>query len=109
MTFDTDPKLQAKMISMIHSEVDTLCKNGPKASDFQKVKENLSNNYQSNQKENRWWLDTLVSYYKDGDDMTKDYMRIVEGMTPEKLRQVLNRLVEQKNVIEVVMTPKKNN
>ena len=34
-------------------------------------------------------------------------MRIVDGMTQEKLRQVLNRLVEQKNIIEVVMSPKK--
>jgi len=33
-------------------------------------------------------------------------MRIVDGMTQEKLRQVLNRLVEQKNIIEVVMSPK---
>ena len=52
-------------------------------------------------------MNALVSYYKDGDDMTKDYLRIVEGMTQEKLRQVLNRLVDQKNVIEVVMSPKK--
>ncbi|MBR4840327.1 MAG: insulinase family protein [Paludibacteraceae bacterium] len=107
MTFDTDPKLQAKMISLIHSEVDSICKNGPKASDFQKVKENLTKNFQSNQKENRWWLNTLIAYYKDGDDITQDYMRIVDGMTQEKLRQVLNRLVDQKNVIEVVMSPKK--
>lgn len=105
MSFDTDPKLQEKMIALIHSEVDSICKNGPKASDFQKVKENLSNNFQANQQENRWWLNTLVAYYKDGDDMTKDYMRVVEGMTPEKLQKVLNQLVEQKNVIEVVMKP----
>ncbi|MBO4806228.1 MAG: hypothetical protein J5554_09320 [Paludibacteraceae bacterium] len=51
-------------------------------------------------------MNTLIAYYKDGDDITQDYMRIVDGMTQEKLRQVLNRLVEQKNIIEVVMSPK---
>lgn len=108
MTFDTDPKLQEKMIALIHSEVEKICKNGPKASDFQKVKENLTNNFKANQKENRWWLNTLVSYYKDGDDMTKDYMRAVESMTPEKIQKILTQLVEQKNIVEVVMKPKAN-
>lgn len=106
MSFDTDPKLQEKMIALIHSEVDSICKNGPKTSDFQKVKENLTNNYKSNQKENRWWLNTLVAYYKDGDNMTEDYMRVVEGMTPEKIQKTLIQLVDQKNIIEVVMKPK---
>ncbi|HOI26195.1 MAG TPA: insulinase family protein [Paludibacteraceae bacterium] len=107
MTFDTDPKMQEKMISLIHQEVDTFLKNGPRPSDFQKVKENLKNTFNSDQKENHWWLNTMVSYYKDGDDMTTDYMKVVDAMTGEKLRDILKKVVDQKNVMEVVMMPKK--
>lgn len=106
MTFDTDPKIQEKMIALIHSEIDSICKNGPKESDFLKVKENLTNNFNANQKENRWWLNTVVSFYKDGDDMTRDYMRVVNGMTPERIRETLKKLTGQGNIIEVVMLPK---
>ncbi|MFA6779844.1 MAG: insulinase family protein [Paludibacteraceae bacterium] len=107
MTFDTDPKLQQKMVALIHQEVDSILINGPRPSDLQKVKENMKNNFNASQKENRWWLNTMIAYYKDGDDMTTDYMKVVDSLTGDKLRDILKKLVKPENVIEVVMLPAK--
>ncbi len=107
MMFDTDPKIQERMLRLVHQEIETILEKGPLEQDLQKVKESLRNNFNENQTENRWWLNAIISYYKDGDDLTKDYLRTVESIDGETVRQKLKQLVEQGNVIEVVMSPEK--
>ncbi len=106
MTFDTDPKIQEKLLGMIHQEIDTILLNGPMEKDLQKVKENLKNNFNENQTENKWWLNAIISYYKDGEDMKKNYIRTVDSIDGEVVRRKLKQLIGQGNVIEVVMSPK---
>jgi len=105
MTFDTDPKIQERLLQLIHQEIDTILVNGPKEQDLQKVKEIMRNNFNENQIENRWWLNAIISYYKDGEDLKRDYLRIVESIDGEVIRRKLKELIEQGNVIEVVMLP----
>jgi len=105
MTFDTDPKIQEKMLQLIHQEIDTILVNGPLEQDLQKVKENLRSNFNENQTENRWWLSAIISYYKDGEDLKRNYLRIVDGIDQEIVRQKLKQLIGQGNMIEVVMSP----
>jgi zinc protease len=107
MMFDTDPKIQERMLQLIHQEIDTLLASGPSEQDLQKVKQNLRTNFNENQTENRWWLNAIISYYKDGEDLAKDYLRTVESIDQEVVRKKLKELVGQGNVIEVVMSPEK--
>ncbi len=107
MTFDTDPKIQERMLQLIHQEIEKILAGGPQEQDLQKVKENLRSKFNESQTENRWWLNAIISFYKDGDDLSKDYLRTLESIDREVVREKLRQLVGQGNVIEVVMSPEK--
>ncbi len=106
MQFDTDPAKQAKLIGMIYDEVNDIVKNGPKAEDLQKVKENLLKTYNEDLNENRWWSNSLETYYHNKLDYIDDYKAAVAKLTPELIQKTLKKLVDQGNIMEVVMKPK---
>jgi len=103
MQFDTDSEKQAKLMSIIHAEVDEIVKNGPRADDLQKVKENLLKKYTEDIENNNWWQASVVRFYQDKIDLLKDYKASVEALSPELIQKTLKSIVEQGNVIEVVM------
>lgn len=105
MQFDTDPEKQEKLMAIIHSEVAEILKNGPKADDLQKVKENMLKKYTEDIETNNWWQASVVRYYQDKVDLLKDYKVSVEALSPELIQKTLKSLVDQGNVMEVVMKP----
>lgn len=109
MIFDTDPQVQEKMSRLVHQEIETIIANGPKEQDLQKVKENLRNKFNESQRENKWWLNALISYYKDGEDLKNNYLRILENITGETVQIKLKQFIDQQNRIEVIMSPKTEN
>lgn len=107
MSFDTDPKLREKLLGLIRSEIDSIIKDGPKESDLQKVKENMLKNHKENQRENRWWLNLMVSLYRDGETLFDDYEKNIESITSESVRTTLKSIIDAQNEISVSMTPAK--
>ncbi len=105
MQFDTDPEKQVRLMSIIHDEVNEIVKNGPRADDLQKVKENMLKKYEEDLAENRWWLGSVVRLYQDKTDMLKDYKASVDALTAETVQKALRSITEQGNVLEVVMMP----
>jgi zinc protease len=105
MQFDTDPAKQEKLMGIIHSEVAEIVKNGPRADDLQKVKENMLKKYTEDTETNSWWQVSVNRYYQDKIDLLKDYKASVEALSPELIQKTLKALVDQGNVIQVVMSP----
>lgn len=105
MQFDTDPDKQARLMEIIHAEVAEIVKNGPRADDLHKVKENLLKTYSEDVEENAWWRSTLVNYYRYGINMVDDYKAAVNALTKESVQALLKQIVDQENVLEVVMLP----
>lgn len=105
MQFDTDPEKQVKLMNIIHQEVDDLVAKGPTPESVKKIQENMLKNYSENLRENAWWKSTIKSYYEDGLNFVKDYQDAVNALTPALIQEALKKMVEQKNVIEVVMMP----
>ena len=108
MVFDTDPRLEDKLLKLIREEIDNLIVSGPSDTDFNKVKENLKNKFVENQKDNRWILNALVAFYKDEIDLRKDYLRVLDSITKSDVQNVLNDLIKQGNEVLVVMEPKQS-
>jgi zinc protease len=107
MFFETDPQKQSKLMPIIHAEIAEIVKNGPRKDDLQKVKENLLKQYAQDLEENKWWQNTIVTYCRDGINLSTEYKAAVEKLTPELIEKTLEDIVSQGNVIEVVMTTKK--
>lgn len=105
MQFDTDPEKQTRLISIIHQEVQDIVKDGPKAEDLQKVKENLLKQYAQDLEQNSWWANTLRTYYEDGINDFKEYKAAVDALTVSSIQKTMKQIVDQGNVIEVVMMP----
>jgi len=92
---------------MIYDEVNEILKNGARADDVQKVKENLLKTYTENLRENSWWSNSVESYYHYKINFVDDYKTAVESITPELIQSTLKKLVDQGNIMEVVMKPTK--
>ena len=110
MQFDTDPKKQARLMEIIHEEVQTIIENGPLASDLQKEKESMLKDFEEDLEKNTFWRTQLYAYYlydypKYGIRTTDDYKRAVEAITAETVQATLKQLVNAGNVFEVVMFP----
>jgi zinc protease len=105
MQFDTDPEKQQRLMNIIHQEVEEIVKNGPRADDLQKVKENMVKQYSQDLRENNWWSTILQRYYQDKLNYVDDYQAAVDALTAEKIQKTLKTLTEQGNVLEVVMKP----
>lgn len=105
MQFDTDPDKQAKLMGIIHSEVNEIVANGPKPEDLQKVKENMLKKYSEDIAENSWWKSAIVRYYQDNINLVDDYKPSIEALNAQSIQQTLKQIVDQGNIIEVVMKP----
>ncbi len=106
MQFDTDPIKQAKLMSIIHSEVAEIIANGPRADDLQKVKENMLKKFTEDLAENGWWQNAVERYYHDKINLVDNYKASVEALSPGTIQATLKNIVSQGNLIEVVMKPK---
>lgn len=105
MQFDTDPDKQERLMQIIHEEVQTIVNNGPLAADLEKEKASMAKDYSENIEKNGWWINTLSTYYKLGINEYTDYLTTLESIDGAYIQEVLRRLVESGNVIEVVMMP----
>jgi len=105
MQFDTDPEKQAKLLGIIHSEVQEIVANGPRVEDLQKVKENMLKKFNEDLAENAWWENAILRYYQDKINLVTDYKKAVEALTPELIQKTLKNITDQNNVLEVVMKP----
>ncbi len=105
MQFDTDPEKQARLMEIIHEEINEIVANGPREDDLQKVKENLLKKYAEDIEENSWWRSTLTNYYRYSINLYSDYRDAVNSLTKENIQALLKEIVDQGNIIEVVMMP----
>ena len=105
MQFDTDPKKQARLMEIIHEEVNTIIENGPLASDLQKEKESMLKDYQEDLEKNTWWRSAIYLYCMYGQNNIRDYQAAVEGITAQTVQATLKELVKAGNMFEVVMFP----
>ncbi|MDO4190985.1 MAG: insulinase family protein [Bacteroidales bacterium] len=107
MQFDTDPEKEEKLMGIIHQEVMEIVNNGPLAVDLSKTKENMLKEHQDNLEKNSYWMNAIKTYYRYGINIVKDYEANVKSIDAKSIQNWLKTIVDQKNVVEVVMTPKK--
>lgn len=106
MQFDTDPEKQAKLMAIIHEEVQTIIDNGPLATDLAKEKESMLKDYDENLEKNGYWLNTILyRYYIHSENYLTDYPAAVRALSAESVQDILRRLVSAGNMFEVVMMP----
>jgi zinc protease len=90
---------------IILNELKEVAANGPRESDFTKVKEYLNKSYDENLKENSYWLSILSTKYFYGEDNHSNYLETVNAITPQDIQAFTAKLLDQGNVKTVIMVP----
>lgn len=103
--FDTDPAKREKMNGIVRNELKRIKEVGPRPEDFKKSQDNMLKRHEENLQENSYWLNTLDNYYYKGFDGNTDYVKLLQSMTPEKIKAFTKKFLDQGNSIEVVMEP----
>ena len=107
MKFDCDPERAEVLKSIVFTEVDNLKSVGPKEVDVTKTIEYFIKTREEDLKENKFWLNALVSMDKyDLNTIEKaNYEEIVKNMTVSKLQKFAKKVFSSSKNVEVLMLP----
>jgi zinc protease len=103
--FDTDPEKKDHLNTIILKELEGIAVNGPRESDFIKVKEYMNKSFNENLKENGYWRNILDQLYFYGEDMHTGYIDAVNAMTPKDVQEFTAELLKQGNLKTIIMIP----
>ena len=101
---DPDPVKKEKLMNIVTEQLQKMAKEGPTDEQMQKIKEYMLKKYKDAQKENSYWLNNLNTYFYSGIDTTDGYEDLINNMTAKDVKELLAKLLKQKNEIRVVMT-----
>ena len=76
------------------------------AEDLAKTQKNLVKDFETQAKQNSFWINTLSLWYKNGIDNYTGYADMVKGMTPAKVSAFVKKVLSQGNDLEIIMLPK---
>ena len=111
MKFDCDPDRADDLKAIVYEEVEKLQKEGPTEVDVNKTIEYFIKTREEDLKENRFWLNALVSMDINNLNMISEanYTDIVKEMTPEKIQKFSKMIFDNSKNVEVVMLPLEKN
>jgi len=75
------------------------------ATSMKEIKEVMLKDFDTNVKENRYWLRQLTNYTIYGTDNHTSYRQVVEAQTPETIADFARQIYSAGNKVEVVMMP----
>lgn len=110
ISFGCSPDRVEEMIQAVRLQIDSLKTFGPKTVDVQKVKEMQIREFETNLKENGFWMGSLYQSYYDGQnperifDVPKMAHQLSTGAIQKKAQQYFN----PKNVVQVILLPEEN-
>ncbi len=105
--FGSDPQRVNELKSVIFTQVDSLKKYLVEEDYLNKVKEIYYRDYESNLKENRFWLNNLEHKFFHKEDMMDilDYAELVKTISLEELKQSAAKYFNMNNYVRVTLFP----
>ena len=103
ISYNADPQRYEELNPIIYQQLENIAKYGPVASSVDKVKKYLVKQYQQAAITNDYWSYVIWHELDDDADFDKDYCKMVEEMTAEKIQRMAQRLLGAKRCIEVTM------
>lgn len=103
ISYNADPQRYEELTPIIYQQLENIAKYGPVASSVDKVKKYLVKQYQQAAITNDYWSYVIWHELDDDADFDKDYCKMVEEMTAEKIQRMAQRLLDAKRCIEVTM------
>jgi len=107
--FSCDPDRLEELTAGVFAEIDKIAENGPSDVDLKKAQEKLRREYETNLRENYWWMSRLTEIAQ-GDlthDELKNYSNFVNALSSESLQKAANSYFNKNNYMKVVLEAEK--
>ncbi|MGD8331459.1 MAG: insulinase family protein, partial [Acidobacteriota bacterium] len=107
ISFGCDPERADELVDFVYAEIEKLKESGPTAQEIANVKAQMRRSYETNVRENAYWLSRLVSVYEnDGNpDSIDDYLDTLEAVTAESVQDAANTYIDSSNMVRVTLMP----
>jgi zinc protease len=107
ISFGCDPSRAEELTGTVFQVIDSLKNFGTTEIYITKVKEAQLRSYETNMKENAFWLRALQNYYFNGQDpsLILKYPELVSTLTTESIKMAVNRYLNGDNYVQVVLFP----
>jgi zinc protease len=102
-----DPDNADTLTGAFHQILKRFATTGPKVETFQKAKETLIRQYETNLKMNSYWAGSMLNKLTQGESLEDimTFQKRVEETTMEDLIQMMQQYFELDNYLKVVMYP----
>lgn len=102
--FQTDPGKAEHLSNVVMEQLKKMAAEGPQAEHMKKIKDYMTKSFHDAQKENSYWMRNLNTYFDTGIDFNKGYLETLNSITQEDVRQMLDNLLKQNNLVQLIMT-----
>lgn len=104
----TSPEKLDRMTQVVYDGVDQMCTEGPSEDFLQKIKEYMIRSHAENLKDNNYWMNSLYTKARYGQDYVTGYDDVVKSITAADLRNLAQKIFRSGNRLVVGMkTPTK--
>jgi zinc protease len=107
--FGSAPQRVDELTAAVFAEIDSLKANGPSAADLGKVKEIYLRQFETDLKQNGWWLGQLAAYAQHGEDPRTllAYPDRVRALTADQVRDAAQRWLDKSRYVKVSLMPER--
>ena len=105
VSFDCRPSVCDKLRSLAIEGIRDLAENGPTDEEMDNAVKNLRKNIPENRVNNAYWRNSIEIHERYGEDHDAAREAAINALTKETVRQTLQRVLAQDNLIELVMKP----
>ena len=104
----TAPEKRIAMTSIVSAGIKDMMEKGPSEENLGKIKEYMLRSHQENLKNNGYWMNSLISKTRYGQEFVEGYEDCVQSVTIEDIKQVAKQIFGSGNRLVVGMeTPAK--
>lgn len=106
VAFGSDPRRVEELTTALFDEIRTLQNEGPTTEQVLAAREQERRTRETSQQENAWWLTQLSLAYQNGTDprLLAD-SSLLDGVTPEKVRDHAVRWLRQDQYVRITLWP----
>ena len=105
INFNMAPERREELAAIIVREIEKMAVEGPADEHIEKVRSYMLKTFEENQRKNSAWMNWLYSYYFENEDSYSNFETIVNGVTKEDIRKMVEYILSAGNFIEVSMVP----
>ncbi len=107
ISFQTAPHKADELVKIVKDELQRVAEKGPDSGDFTNTLEYWHKTQQEGLKTNQVCLSYLQTYYAWGEDWKTDHEKMMQTVTPESVRKLAKKILEDGNLKLVIMNPEK--